>query len=284
MLDAQAMNGSRHDAQTCPAASHVGGHGSTLVLLHGLTGSWEIRRPVLPLLERHHRVVAVTLPGHHGGPAFRGPGDATLAAIADQLADMLRAQGIDRAHIVGNSLGGWLSIEVARRGFARSVVALSPAGGWRTPGDYLAVARPFRLAYSTVDGVRFALRPFFRFERTRRALLGQIMEHGERVPASVLESMLAAMSNTVVLPGLLRTFGRDGPVQPLRIAGTPIRIAWAERDRVIPFERYGRPFVERIDGAELVRMPGVGHVPMYDDPALVAETILAVTRRVDGSP
>ena len=62
-----------------------------------------------------------------------------------------------------------------------------------------------------------------------------------------------------------------------RLFGIPVRIAWPERDRTIPFERSGQLLVAALPGAELVRLPRVGHVPMYDDPALVVRTILAVT-------
>jgi pimeloyl-ACP methyl ester carboxylesterase len=58
---------------------------------------------------------------------------------------------------------------------------------------------------------------------------------------------------------------------------TPIRIAWGEHDRVIPFERYGRPMLERVTTAQHQTLAGVGHVPMYDDPQAVAATILEVT-------
>jgi pimeloyl-ACP methyl ester carboxylesterase len=55
------------------------------------------------------------------------------------------------------------------------------------------------------------------------------------------------------------------------------RCHWGDRDRTIPFERYGRPLLTSIPQAEHVVLPGVGHVPMHGDPALVAETILQTT-------
>jgi len=58
-------------------------------------------------------------------------------------------------------------------------------------------------------------------------------------------------------------------------------VVWAERDRIIPFERNGLPLLERVPGAELVRLAGVGHVPMSDDPEEVARLILEVTGAVD---
>jgi len=195
MTDRSEMN----DDKTVPAAAHVGGQGSALVLLHGLGGTWEAWRPVLPALEARHRVHAITLPGHHGGPAYAGSGDATVAGLADQIIASLRAQGIARAHVAGNSLGGWLSLELARRGFARSVVAFSPAGGWRTDEDYRAVATPFRIFYALVGVILFLVTWFAGSAWLRKTLAKQTMEHGDRVPAGEFLGSLRAMSKTLVL-------------------------------------------------------------------------------------
>ena len=77
--------------------------------------------------------------------------------------------------------------------------------------------------------------------------------------------------------------GRDGPVAPLDAGDVPIRIAWGGADRVIPFPKYGEPFVERVRGSQATTVVGVGHVPMFDDPAQVAATILDVTGRADAA-
>ncbi len=107
------------------------------------------------------------------------------------------------------------------------------------------------------------------------------MEHADRVPHAEFGAFLRAISNTIILPGLLRTMGRDGPVAIFQPANIPIRIAWCGCDRVIPFRRYGEPFVERIPGAEVIMLPDVGHVPIYDDPEQVVAHILSVTASVD---
>src|ERR1035441_566443 len=107
---------------------HRGGSGSPLVCLHGLSDTWRSWELVLPALERHHDVLAVTLAGHAGGPAIEGEiTESTLAAAVEAAMD---AAGFETAHIVGNSLGGYVSLQLAARGRARSVVALAPAGGW----------------------------------------------------------------------------------------------------------------------------------------------------------
>lgn len=268
-------------SKTLPTPEYVGGQGSALVLLHGIGATWEVWKPVLKALEAKHRVIAMTLPGHYGGPAYSGGGDATVAGLADQIIANLRAQGIDRAHVAGNSLGGWLAIELARRHFARSVIAFSPAGGWSSDKDYQAVAKSLKVFYALVGTMLFVLTPLARFGWLRKALAKQTMEHGERFPAADFCASLRAMSMTRVVPGLLRTMGRDGPVAPMDAGGIPVRIAWGECDRVIPFQRYGQPFVERIHGAEMTIVRGVGHVPMYDDPEQVVANILEVTNKVD---
>jgi pimeloyl-ACP methyl ester carboxylesterase len=271
------------DENGTPAAAHVAGQGSTLVLLHGLGGTWEIWKPVLGALAQEHRVVALTLPGHHGGPAYAGEGDATVAGLADQVIGALRAEGIDRAHVAGNSLGGWLAVELARRGFARSVTAFSPAGAWRSDADYRAIATPFRIFYAIVGVILFLVRWFAGSAWLRKTLMRQTMEHGERLAPGDFVAGLRAMANTTILRGLLRTMGRDGPVAPLDAGAVPVRIAWGGADAVIPFDRYGAPFVERIRGVDATTVPGAGHVPTYDEPEKIVASILEVTRPVDAA-
>lgn len=262
--------------------AYEGGAGSVLLLLHGLGGTWHIWKPVLPLLEKHHRVIALTLPGHFGGPALADGVEPTVDALADELLADLHRRGIERAHLAGNSLGGWLSLELARRGFAQSVTALSPAGSWRTPQDYQAVSRPFRIVFALLPILIFLVTLFLRFAGLRRALNRQAMEHGERMPQAECRGSMQSMNRTRILPGLLRSMGRDGPIRPMQVTDIPVRIAWCEYDRVIPFERYGRPMLESVRGAESVMIRGVGHVPMYDDPEQVAALILETTGRVEG--
>lgn len=71
---------------------------------------------------------------------------------------------------------------------------------------------------------------------------------------------------------------RVAPATPLPADRTyPVRVVWAEPDRVIPFDRFGAPLMERLPGAELIRQPGIGHIPMSDEPGTVARLILDVT-------
>jgi len=237
--------------------------------------------PVLPLLERWHAVFAPTLPGHSGAEPL-APGVApSIHALADGVAEQLDRAGIDRAHIVGNSLGGWIALELARRGRARSVVLFGPAGAWRSAPRMIAVAVGLRLSFVLLATQAGRAEVIARRRWARRLLLATQVEHPDRVDPAEFAASIRAMGDSPVVAPLLRVITRSPlehlPADPDR----PIRVVWAERDRVIPFERNGLPLLERVPGAELVRLAGVGHVPMSDDPEQVARLILEVTRAAD---
>ncbi|WP_199223875.1 alpha/beta fold hydrolase [Paraconexibacter algicola] len=265
-----------------PAPYHRGGQGSPLVLLHGFTGTWRMWRPVLAPLESCHDVIALTLPCHHGGPDIAPGATVGIAALADALERSLDDLGLDTVHLSGNSLGGWLSLELARRGRARSVVALSPAGGWEEMRD---LQRTARIIGSSVRlGIRAA--PFLRAELlpgpVRKFALRATMERGDRVPPDALLEMLEDLGGCTILDSFMEATVRDGPFsQDMSHVTCPIRVAWSQNDRTIPADRHGRPLLQHLPQAEFLAMHGVGHVPMYDDPAQVAATILEVTTAVD---
>ncbi len=266
---------------TIDSGAYVGGAGTDLLLLHCLGGTWHMWRPVLSRLEKHHRVIALTLPGHEGGRKLPPGTEPTVATLADNLLLELESRGITTAHVAGNSLGGWLALELARRGFARSVVAFAPAGGWDSPQDFQEVARPMRNFFALAPLVYATTLMFLGKASVRQALARQTMEHGDRIPATDFRELLRAYMRTQILPGLLTSMGRNGPMEPLIENVTPVRLVWSDNDRVIPFERYGRPLLERVPGADLVMLPGVGHMPIYDDPEAVGETILQFIARHD---
>ena len=91
------------------------------------------------MLERRHDVLAPTLPGHAGGPPLTG--ELSDALLADAVERAMDEAGFATAHIAGNSLGGFVALQLAARGRAESVVALAPTGGWAA-GDGSFKDRP----------------------------------------------------------------------------------------------------------------------------------------------
>src|ERR1700737_1746474 len=111
---------------------HREGTGPPLLLLHGIGAIWRAWSPVLPYLEPYHEVIVPTLHGHAGGPALDSEVVPAVEALVDGIEAELDRMGLEKVHIAGNSLGGWIGIELARRGRAQSLVLLSPAGAWRS--------------------------------------------------------------------------------------------------------------------------------------------------------
>jgi pimeloyl-ACP methyl ester carboxylesterase len=257
---------------------YLGGDGPPLVLLHGLTASWRIWLPILEPLEQHHTVFAPALAGHPGGPLLE-PAEGGVPALADAMERTLDEAGITQAHLVGSSLGGWLALELARRGRALSVVALSPAGSWRSARDLKRVVRLFKVGEKLIGRHHQSIAKLMRRPGLRRLALRNAMEHGDRVPVrAAVEIVDDAVSTTAVL-GFMAWVSTAAPFDGSGMNGTPIRIAWSEHDRTIPFKSYGQPYVDALPHAEHLTLAGVGHVPMYDDPDLVVRTILEVTAR-----
>ena len=261
---------------------HIGGSGTPLVLLHGASSSWRAWQRLLPDLEAHYTVFAPTLGGHRGGPPLSVPRRQVVPGIVDVLRRQLDEAGIDTAHVVGNSLGGWVALELARLGRARSVVGLSPAGAWRTPTDLRRIVRLFRI------GVRLgewgAVRRLCEFGWARKIVMRSATEHADRLTTAEVREIFEDMAGCVVLADLLDGASDAGPLAAFSRIDCPVRIVWGEHDRMLPFRRYGRPLLDAVPGAELVRLPGVGHVPMIDDPAGVAHTILEFVDRADREP
>ena len=262
---------------------HHGGTGPPLLLLHGIGAIWRAWSPVLPYLEPYHEVIVPTLHGHAGGPALDSEVAPSVEALVDGIEAELDRMGLEKVHIAGNSLGGWIGIELARRGRAQSLVLLSPAGAWRS-------AR--RIKVQSV-GVRYSLGALARYssraeaiaERRllRWAMLAGQVAHPHRVERESLVTYIHASGQSPVVDPLLRVI-HQRPVDPLPAdRDYPVRLVWAERDRVLPFKHFGSAMLERLPGAELIHLEGVGHVPMSDDPARVAELILEVTRSADSA-
>jgi pimeloyl-ACP methyl ester carboxylesterase len=262
-------------------ALHRGGSGSPLLLLHGIGAIWRVWTPVLEFLEPHHDVIAPTLRGHGGGLPLDGTLTPSLEALADGLEEDLDRLGLTKVHIVGNSLGGWLAVELARRGRAHSLILLSPAGAWNSQRRIALTAKAIGLSVNLsarcapyADAV--AANPTLRW----LMLAGQVA-HPSRVAPESLAAHIRASAQAPAVDTLLRRLPQRSmePLPPNR--DYPTRVVWAVHDRVLPFNGFGAPMLARLPGAELVRLDGVGHVPMSDDPAAVAQLILQVTQAAD---
>jgi pimeloyl-ACP methyl ester carboxylesterase len=258
-------------------ALYRAGEGEPLVLIHGFTATWRCWLPVLAELVPRFEVIAPTLHGHDGGTALP-PREAphSIARAADFLEGHLDELGVGTAHLAGNSLGGALALELAKRGRARSVVGISPAGGLR-PGDDAAaqqIIKVFsRMQKTTTASVKMLPRVMAR-PTLRRLALRDVMTRGHQVPAAEALALARSSIRCDIVEDVytvLRT--GDAALHDLDQIDVPVLIAWGDKDRILPLAVHSPRLREEIRGLAFRTMPGVGHTPMWDDPGLIAATI-----------
>jgi len=263
-------------------AVHRAGSGAPMVLIHGFSASWGIWKPVLPALERHHDVLAPTLLGHSGGPEYIAGSHAISDAMADALERDMDSAGFERAHLVGNSLGGWLALELAARGRALSTTAFSPAGGWNHGGrETKRLGRIFRQNYWGLKLLGpFGARLMGR-RRFRAIALRDVAVRPADLPAALAVEMAEAAADCAIyLPGLEHLtspgFGE------LAAIDSPVLIAWGTKDRILPWPAYAERFRRMVPAAQWVPLDGLGHCPMLDDAQLTTKMILEFAQGAEG--
>ena len=250
------------------------GSGEPLVLLHGILGSERMWRRVVPLLAEGYEVIAPTMLGHRGGPPA-GVRPVRLAHVVADAQRLLDELGLGQAHLAGNSLGGRVALELARRGRARTVCAISPSGTWQAGSeDHRRATEDLRATVRAARRSRSTLGLPSRSGRFRRWALRETAVHGERVSPAELLGLTDDLLGCTIVEDL---FDEASQLEPLDPPPCPITLAWAAKDRVFPLQINGARARELIPGARYIVLENVGHVPMLDDPQLVAQTIRAAT-------
>ena len=253
-------------------ARHRGGYGPPLVCLHGFLDTWSTWQLALPALERRYDVLAPTLPGHAGGELLSGK--VHEGVLADAVERAMDEAGFEQAHLAGNSLGGFVSLQLAARGRARSVVALAPAGGWRGSqkrDELLDLQRDLygqlRAAAANAD----ALVASRDGRRRATALLTVSYEH---IPGELIAHQLAAAAASSGAEALLDfASGREWGLDAEAIT-CPVRVVWGAEDKLLPWPSAAARFRDEwLPTADWVVLDGVGHCPQLDVPLVTAELI-----------
>ncbi|MFJ4866048.1 MULTISPECIES: alpha/beta fold hydrolase [unclassified Streptomyces] len=261
--------------RTATVAYERKGAGEPLLLLHGIGHHRQAWHPVLDILAAEHDVIAVDLPGFGASEPLPAGVPYSLGTVAPALGALCTALGVERPHVAGNSLGGLLALEMGRSNLVRSITALSPAGFW-TEGER-------RYAFATLLAMRAgakalplpAVRRLSRTAAGRAALTGTIYARPARRPAEAVVAETLALRDAT---GFEDTLAAGGSVRFTDdVPGLPVTIAWGTRDRLL-LRRQGVRAKHTVPGARLVRLPGCGHVPMNDDPALVSRVVLDTAR------
>jgi pimeloyl-ACP methyl ester carboxylesterase len=254
---------------------HRGGSGPPLVLLHGFLDTWRVWELVLPELERHHDVLALTLAGHAGGPPIAG--EVGEAAVLDAAERALDEAGFELAHLVGNSLGGYVALKLAERGRARTVVAFAPAGGWADDSYRDLLAFQAELLQAARAAAPHAEAILSTPEGRRRAT-ELVTVNFEHIPVGLLAHTLRGIAACDAGAALIEHALRAGFSLDAERIACPVRIVWGTEDRLLPWPtaaaRYRRDWLPHADWVEL---EGVGHAPQLDVPLETAHLILGFT-------
>jgi pimeloyl-ACP methyl ester carboxylesterase len=259
---------------------HRGGSGEPLVLIHGIGHTWRGRKPMLPLLEPRFDVLAVDLPGFGHSPPLPPGTDSTPETLADAVEAAMDDAGFGRANIAGNSLGGWIALELARRGRATTVVALSPAGLWHPREKTWArgVLRTMRWMARHLP----APEPVVRSPLGKVLIAGPVMARPWRIDSDDVSEVLRLFANA---PGFDATLEHmlARQVRGLDRVDCPVLVLWGSRDTLL-IPRQGRRFERLIPNCELRFLKGLGHSPMSDGPELLAEAIAEFAARSSRAP
>jgi pimeloyl-ACP methyl ester carboxylesterase len=252
------------------------GSGPPLVLFHGLGHRRQAWDAVVDRLAPHREVIAVDLPGHGESPPLDMAGRTVLEVMSQGVIGVLDELGLERPHVAGNSLGGMIALEAAVFGRAASVTALSPAGFWRSGRD-LSYAKGVFHAMQAIGGRIAPVAPRLAGSAAGRSLMYSTIvsrpgRMSQQQAAGDMTAFLAARESVnAILAGATPFAGEIA-------ADVPVTIAWGSKDRLLN-RRQALVARVQLPQARFIRLPGCGHVPMTDDPELVARVLLRGSSR-----
>jgi pimeloyl-ACP methyl ester carboxylesterase len=253
------------------------GAGEPVVLIHGIGHRGTAFDPIADLLAEQYDVIAVDLPGHGSSPQPTAPHSYAIASHAEQLEELFDELGLDRPHVIGNSLGGRIVLELGERGSVRSVTALSPAGFFSAFGKLWAMLTLLLLKVLSYTPEAL-LRRMATSARARKVSMGLLYVHGDRLD---VETGIADTLNLRRSPGF---WGQA--LQPMDLpAGAtatrvPTTIAWGDHDLLL-LPTQARRARRRLPAAHHVTLRGCGHVPMLDDPEGVVRVAVETFERAE---
>jgi pimeloyl-ACP methyl ester carboxylesterase len=223
---------------------------------------------VRPRLERRHALLTPALPGHLGGPPL--PETITPTTLVEAVEHTMDEAGIQEAHVAGNSLGGYVALQLGARGRALTVTAFAPAGGWAddSKADTLAMNEE---AHAMTRGAERHAGFMASTPRGRQQALATMAEHTDHVPPEFVVDVIRAGALCTEAPRMIEYASTsDWPLQP---PTCPTRIVWGTEDKLLPWPRAAERYRALLAHADWVVLDGIGHCPQVDVPLECAELI-----------
>lgn len=250
------------------------GAGDPLVLVHGIGSQWRIFEPVLDRLAADFDVIAIDLPGFgHSPQDGTGP---TVEAQAIRVARFFEEVGVEVPHVAGNSMGGGIALELARMGAVRSATAVSPVGFW-TGRERVFAQQSLQNARRLLRGLAPVIPTLLRSPVGRTALLTQLVAKPARMDGEAAIDHLDLLVTAPAFDACCEAFGAYTFHDADELRGVPVTIAWGDRDFLL-LTRQRERARHVLPWARHVALPGCGHAPFSDDPALLADVLRAGAR------
>lgn len=248
------------------------GNGSPLLLVHGLGAGWRSWEPIIEDLAASREVIAVDLPGFGESPPLDG--EVSIATLTDAVAGFIEEQGLDGVSTAGQSMGGRIVLELARRGVGGDTVALDPGGFWsdRELAIFSATLRP---SIALVRAVRGALPALLGNPVSRTALLAQLSARPWALSTQTVLPDVAGLADAPATGAAMDALTR-GPVQQGAPAGTVpglVTIGWGRRD-LVTLPAQAQRAVRAFPDATLHWFDRCGHFPQWDAPREASRLIL----------
>jgi pimeloyl-ACP methyl ester carboxylesterase len=264
------------DSRGRPMPEHPSGLAETIVLIHGMAGSSRTWRDVMPELTRRHRVVAPDLVGH--GRSDKPPGDYSLGAFASGLRDLLDRLDVDRATIVGQSLGGGVALQFAYQFPERcSRLILVSSGGLGREVSWMLRL----LALPGAELVLPVVAPAVVAERGN-GVSRWLRDHGIRAERwAEMWQAYASLTSPENRQAFLRTLRAvvdpggqavDASDRLYLTEAIPTLIIWGDADGIIPVT-HAHAAHEAMPGSRLEIFAGIGHFPQVEAPERFLEVV-----------
>ncbi|KAA0022152.1 alpha/beta fold hydrolase [Antrihabitans cavernicola] len=255
------------------------GQGEPVLLLHALGLSHDTWSPLVPELRTRYRVFAPDLPGHGTSASVSDGSEPTPARLARVIADAMTDLGIDKMHVVGNSIGGWVALELAKLDRAKSLTLIAPAGLW-TDNTPLASAVALLAMRTLTRRAPRLVQVAARNAVLRRLLFAGSVGRPGALPAAAAARMAADLGSAPQFPAIFRAtlqrhFEGGGGLE------IPVTVLFGTRDRILGAG--ARSPIHLPTHTRAYLLPGAGHVPMWDAPAQIIARIDATVRRAPGS-
>jgi len=244
--------------------------GVPVVMLHGATDSWRSFEPVLPHLPDDIRAIAVTQRGH--GEAPKPEGRYLVEDLAGDVVGLMDDLGIERAVVVGHSMGSWVTHRLAI-GHPERLLGIVLAGSFqpRLAGDPEAEAVMHELA-DVPDPVTAEVARDFQVSTTARPLDPEFLE------MVVSESLKLSAR---VWRALFEGFAGIDHAEELARVNLPALLLWGDKDAFIP-RAVQDGLLETLPDSQLVAYEGTGHALHWEEPERFAADVIAFSRSVSG--